>query len=177
MELQEYLDQQTQVNERYKVETDEQANWALRKIKQEQASLKQKEELAQSEIEKIQTWFNAESEKIKQSIEYFEGLLAEYAMNKRKDDETFKSLKLPHGRIGFRKAQPKYTYDDKTLLESLKKANMTDFITVKESPNKTQIKKAFEVAGNKVVNPDTGEILEGVTVQEVGEVFNVKVDD
>lgn len=177
MQLQEYLDQQEQVNEGFKVEDDQQANWCLRKIKDITQQIQNNSELAQAEIEKIESWEQQEKEKLQQSIDYFQGLLAQYAVKKREEDPKFKSQKLPHGRIKFVKQQPKWNYDDNKLLETLKQNNLTDFIKIKEQPDKAQIKKAFEVAKGKVINPDTGEFVEGITVEEREESFKVEVDD
>lgn len=177
MELNEYLDQEEQVNEGFKVNDDQTANWALRKIKQYQDKQKSNNELAQAEIEKIESWNKQENEKAQQSIDYFQSLLAHYAMKKREEDPKFKSQKLPHGYIGFRKKQPKWNYQDDVLLETLKKNQLTDFIKVKEQLDKASIKKAFEVVDGKVINPDTGEVIEGVSVEEQGEDFTVKVSD
>lgn len=177
MELQEYLDQQEQVNESFQIEDDQQANWALRKIKQHQKQMENNNATAKAEIERIKEWNQQENDKAQQSIDYFQGLLAKYALSKREKDPKFKSMNLPQGRLAFRKQQPKWNYDDKVLIESLKQANMSDFIRIKEEPDKSVIKKAFEVNDGKVINPDTGEIIEGITVTEQGEKFEVKVDD
>ncbi len=177
MELQEFLDQEVQVNEGYKIEDDSNANWALRKIKQHQQQIQNNNALAQAEIEKIESWEQQENDKVQQSIDYFQGLLAQYAMKKREEDPKFKSQKLPHGNIGFRKKPAKWNYDDNTLLETLKSNNMTDFINVTEKPNKSTIKKAFQVVNGKVVNPETGEYIDGITVEEQGKDFTVKVSD
>lgn len=174
--LHDFLDEQEGTEkESFTVKDDSQANWALRKIKQMNDQIEQNNALAQAEIDKIEQWNQSENEKAQSSIDYFQGLLAEYAMKKKAEDPKFKSLKLPNGRIGFRKQQPKWNYDDETVLEALKKANMNDFINVKESPRKADIKKAFDVAGSQVVCPDTGLIIEGITIEEQPDKFNVAV--
>lgn len=177
MELYEYLDQETKVDEGFKIDDDQTANWALRKIKQYQEKQKANNELAQAEIEKIESWNKQENEKAQQSIDYFQSLLAQYAMKKREEDPKFKSQKLPNGYIGFRKKQPKWNYQEDVLLETLKKNQLTDFIKIKEQLDKSSIKKAFDVVNGKVINPDTGEVIEGITVEEQGEDFTVRVDD
>src|SRR5699024_4861315 len=127
-ELQEYLNEQEGTEkETFAVKDDSSANWALRKISQLNDRMKRNNALAQAEIDKIEHWNTTENEKAQRSIDYFQGLLAEYAMQKKKEDPKFKSLKLPNGRIGFRKQQPKWNYDDETVLQALKKANMGDF--------------------------------------------------
>ena len=62
------------------------------------------------------------------------------------------------------------------MIETLEKANLTDFIRVKKEPAKTDIKKAFDVVGDKVINPDTGEVIEGITIEAQEDKFNVVVD-
>jgi len=63
------------------------------------------------------------------------------------------------------------------LLNSIKKADRDDLIKIKESVNKREFKKQVEVAGNQVVNPETGEVIEGVEVQERGEKFSIDVEE
>jgi hypothetical protein len=63
------------------------------------------------------------------------------------------------------------------LLNSLKKADRDDLIKIKESVDKRELKKQVEVAGNQVVNPETGEVIEGVEVQERGEKFSIDVEE
>lgn len=176
-DLNDFLDKQEKVeDERFTVDDDQKANWVLRKIKQLQDEIKRNNDLADAEIHKIEKWREQENEKANNSIEYFQGLLAEYAMNKRKKDPDLKTINLPNGRFGFRKRQPKWKYDNDKVIQSLKQSNMTDLIRVKEEPNKAEIKKRFEVIGDKVVNAETGEIIEGITVEEQSETFNVRVD-
>src|SRR5690625_4027334 len=129
------------------------------------------------EIKNFESYKKKKKENEQQNIDYFQNLLAQYAMKKREEDPKIKSQKLPHGYIGFRKKQPKWNYQDDVLLETLKKNQLTDFIKVKEQLDKASIKKAFEVVGGKVINPDTGEVIEGVSVEEQGEDFTVKVSD
>lgn len=175
--LHEFLDEQEGTEkESFTVKDDSAANWALRKIKQMNDQIEQNNALAVAEIDKIEQWNQSENEKAQQSIDYFQGLLAEYALKKKEEDPKFKSLKLPNGRIGFRKRQPKWIYHDETVVKALEKANLNDFIRVKKVPSKADIKKAFDVVGNQAINPDTGEILEGITIEEQPDSFNVAVE-
>ena len=175
--LHDFLDEQEQVaNEGFKVDDDQKANWALRKIKQMQEQIKENNDLADAEIDKIERWRNTENEKAEADIEYFQSLLAEYAITKREQDPKFKSLKLPNGRFGFRKRPAKWQYDDEAVIAQLKESKLTDFVRVKEEINKRDLRQFVKVEGDKVINPETGEIIEGINVLEQGEKFNVKVD-
>ena len=174
MELQEFLDRKIQDdNEAFKVTNEGQANWALRKIKQLQEEKKKNEQIAEDEINKIKSWLDHVNKDADDSIEYFKSLLAEYAMKQRENDPKFKSIKLPNGRIRFVKQRPKWVYDDKLLLKSLKEQDAEELIRVKEEPNKAAIKKLFVVQNGKLINPGTGEVIEGVEVVERGEKFEV----
>lgn len=175
--LHEFLDEQEQVQDNsFVVDDENKANWALRKIKQMKDQIDNNNALAQAEIDKIEHWNNEVNKQAQESIDYFTSLLTSYALNKRAEDPKFKSLKLPNGRIGFRKSQPKWVYDNDKVIETLEKANLTDFIRVKKEPSKADIKKAFDVAGDKVINPDTGEVIEGITIETQADKFNVVVD-
>jgi len=176
--LHEFLDKQEEVEqEGFTIQDDQQANWALRKVRQFQQQQKENNALAESEIEKIQEWNDQENTKAQHSIDYFQGLLARYAMDKRKDDPKFKTLKLPNGKIRFAKQQPKFNYNDDEIIDALKQSNRTDLINTKETPNKAEIKKRFEVNGNSLVDPETGEIIPGVSVEHRDEKFSVEVDE
>lgn len=172
--LNEYLESQEQTEqESFKVTDDSAANWALRKIKHYQEQQEQNNALALAEIEKIEAWNKQENQKAQGSIDYFQGLLAAYALRKRETDPKFKSLKLPNGSIKFRKQQPAFKYDDDLLLQSLKKSDRADLIKVKEMPDKTAIKKAFVLQDDRLIDPETGEFVEGVTVERREDKFEV----
>lgn len=175
--LHDFLDEQEQVQEdSFVVDDENKANWALRKIRQMKDRIDNNNALAQAEIDKIEHWNNEVNKQAQESIDYFTSLLTSYALNKKAEDPKFKSLKLPNGRIGFRKSQPKWVYDNDKVIETLEKANLSDFIRVTKAPSKADIKKAFEIVGDKVVNPDTGEVIEGIEIEPQDDKFNLAVD-
>lgn len=177
MNLHEFLDQEEQVNkETFEIKDDKEANWALRKIKQYKEQQKENIALAESETSKIEAWLQAVNGDAQGSIDYFQGLLAKYAMSKRKVDPEFKSTKLPNGAIRFRRQQPAFKYDTNKVIESLKKLERVDLIRIKEEPDKTAIKKAFIIDDDKLINPETGEIVEGVEVEYREDKFEVVTD-
>lgn len=178
MNLHEFLDQEEQIeDERFKVTDDEKANWALRKVKQFEDRKKENFALAEAEISKVEEWLEIVNADIQNSIEYFQSLLAEYAFNLKKQDPKMKTVKLPNGNLSFRKQQPQWNLDDETVLQALKKSNRTDLIKVTEKPMLADIKKVFVVVEGKAVDPDTGEVVEGITIEERQEKFGVKVND
>lgn len=175
--LQYFLDEQENVNdEAFEVKNDDQANWALRKIKESQYDIKNNNQIAQKEIDKIESWLKQVNEQSSNSIDYFQGLLARYAMEIKTNDPSFKSLKLPNGKLGFRKQQPKWSYDENTLVSSLKSLGLDEYIKTEEKPVKKDIKKALQIAGNKAVTED-GQVVEGIEIEEREESFGVAIND
>jgi phage host-nuclease inhibitor protein Gam len=170
--LQKFLDSETD-QQGFTIDDDSKANWALRKIAQHKKKIEENNLLAEEEIYKIEAWNKQMNDEAQQSIDYFQSLLAEYAGEKRKSDPKFKTLKLPSGRIRFKKQQPQYVYDDDAVLESLKESGYTDFVKVKESVDKAGIKKQFKAVNGGLVDPDTGEFIDGVTVVDRDDKFEV----
>lgn len=169
-------------NNEFVVDSDEKASWCLRKIRQIKEKQEKNEKLAQElisklreEIKEIEKWRDEENDKLQNSIDFFESKLYNYALKLREDDPELKTYSLPFGKLKFRKQRPKWKYKDDKLLEFLED-NYPDLVRVKKKPDKRNLKKTAEVNGNKVVLPDTGEIIEGVKVVERSEKFKVDVE-
>ncbi|WP_027309316.1 host-nuclease inhibitor Gam family protein [Caloramator sp. ALD01] len=168
--------EQLEGKEQFKVTNIDQANWCLRKISALKKKQIENEQLAKAEIERIEKWLKKENEQLENSIKFFEVLLEEYAKEQREKDAKFK-LSTPYGKLSFRKQQPKWNYDEETVLKFLKASGKTEFIRVKEEINKAELKKKFKVVGELVVD-ENGEIIEGITIEEQPEkvVIDVEVE-
>jgi phage host-nuclease inhibitor protein Gam len=158
----------------FKVTDLDSANWCFRKLR----ALKEQEaefrSLAEKEVERIRSWYDAEKSKLEKQEVFFESLLEEYAYIQRKDNNKFK-LSSPYGKISFRKQQPKWNYDDEQLLESLKRSKIDSLIRVKEEVNKDELKKVATVLNGKVLID--GEFIEGVEVLEQDEAIKIEVSE
>ena len=160
--------------EKFVIDSDSKADWALQKIKEHKETIQKKEQLAEQRINQIKDWLEDETGTIEKKIEHLEYLLYEYAENIKEDDPDFKTKKLPFGKLQFRKQRPKWQYKD-DLLEYAEES-MPDIVNTKKSVNKRELKKKCEVVDGKVINTETGEVVKGVEVKERGEKFSVKVD-
>ena len=163
-ELEEMPEQEER--ERFRIETIDQVNWALRKLSAIETKRTEIEQLAQAEIERIQAWKETELKKLQDDAWFFSDLLHDYAFRQREKDPNWKKASTPYGVVKFKKLQPKWRYDDEKLLESLKSVGRTDLIRVKEEPNKAELKKVAVVQNGKVIDPETGAPLDGVYVEE-----------
>lgn len=146
----------------------------MAKIKKVKNIIKEKEEVAikrisilQDEIKQVTEWLKEEIEPDESKIKYFETELLRYWNEQHDKNEKFK-LSTPYGKIKTRKQQLQWEYDEEKLKNWLLKNN-PNLITKKqtETINKAEFKKKFDVLSDgTVVNPDTGEIAEGVTAKE-----------
>jgi hypothetical protein len=150
------------------------AIWAMRKIKSINARLVETKATATAEISRIREWAQAEEEKADRKRAFFEYLLKDYAERLRAEDPKFKTLKLPHGKIAFRKQSPEFIRENDKLLAWIK-ANRPEFVRVKEEPDWSSLKKEVAVAGEQAVDAN-GEIIEGVTVVTRPDKFIVEVE-
>lgn len=161
----------------FRIDDDHGANWALKKIREFKSKIAKKEQFAEKEIAEIKSWLEGETNKLESDIERFEGLLTEYAMKMKEKDKDLKTHSLPAGDLKFRKQRSKWDYEDEKLIESAKSAGLDDLIKTEEKIDKRKLKKRVKIAGNKIINKETGEVIEGVEIIERGEKFSVKVND
>jgi len=161
--------------ERFKITDLQSLSWAFRKL----AAIAQKKAevnaLCDEEVQRIEHYRQKEISALESSEEFFRGLIEEYAAAQRAADPEFKKASTPYGTVRYRKQQPKWHYDDDKLLESLKAAGLTELIRVKEEPDKATLKKRAVVQNGQVIDPATGAIIEGVTVEELGEKIELEV--
>ena len=160
------------IDDRFKVQDINSANWCFRKLKAIDEKEKEVEQLAKNEIERINAWKKEELEATEGSKNYFEGLLTEYYIKQREVDEKFK-LSTPYGKVSSRKQQPKWNYEDEKVVDWLEENN-EKLIRIKKEVDKAAFKKFYEINGSNVVTED-GEIVEGVMIEERADTVSINV--
>lgn len=156
--------------EEFKIDSLEGATWAfkkLRAIEEREAEIK---DLAEEEINRINSWKERELDQYSKDKEYFNYLLQEYYREERSKDKNFK-LSTPYGKVTARKSK-KWVYEDEESLFVYLKQSEPSCLRVKEEINKTEVKKIFKDG----VNSETGEILPFVRIEEE-ETISIKVVD
>src|SRR5690606_20548802 len=154
-------------NQRFRIQDDNQADWALRKIARARQDMKEAEETAAMEIEKINRWLDGQRDESLRTELFFTVLLQEYYEPRFMTNPDKKTYKLPSGKVQRRTQQPLFDRDNEALLAWLKQREMTDYIEVKESPKWGELKQQVQVVGEHVVikdGPLKGEIIDGVEV-------------
>ena len=145
--------------EGFVIDTDVKAKWAADKIREARADRDYwvkwyKDKIAEIET---QTDFNTMN---------LERMLAEYFKTvPHKKTKTQESYSIPGAKLILKTQNPEYKRDDKTVIDWLKKNNMTDFIKVKEELDWSGLKGATATLEGNVVTED-GEIVPGIEVVE-----------
>lgn len=168
----------TEEKESFVVDDEFKADWVLGKI--QEARRKQKlnnertekmNEEPQKLIDANNEWLKTENSKLEESIEYFEMLLTEYMLNELKDNPNFK-LSSPYGRVSTRKSK-KWTYDDAKLVDEYKD---TDLVKTTAKINKLELKKRIKFVDGKAIDTETGQVVDGVSVDEERKI-TIKTED
>ena len=159
--------------EKFEVNSLSSADWALHKIKELEAVIKQNMDFAESEKIRLEQWLESENRKYQESIEYFNGLLSRYLQELRKDNPKAK-ISTPHGTVSTRKNPKQWTYSDDVLAE-LEEKEMFEFIRIKKEVDKKELKKVLSATDDGIVVNSDGEVIKGVTVVDGGEVMTVKI--
>lgn len=163
-------------NQRFRIQDDNQADWALRKIARARQDMKEAEETAAREIEKINRWLDGQRDESLRTELFFTVLLQEYYEPRFMTNPDKKTYKLPSGKVQRRTQQPQFDRDNEALLAWLKQREMTDYIEVKETPKWGELKQQVQVVGEHVVikdGPLKGEIIDGVEVVHRPPTFRV----
>lgn len=156
------------------IESMDQANYYVRRLKEIQAEKKQIEDTAKAQIEsyveKVEQWLKSTTNPLDYSEEFLTGLLEVYTAGML-EGSSKKSLKLIEGTLGFRAQQPEYIYDDEALLNYVE-TSATDYLKTKPSVDKSALKKVAKIKGNQLFLGDKP--VQGVTILKRDPKFSVK---
>lgn len=161
--------------EPFRIDNDEKAEWALAKIREEQAEAQRIMNVCRSMIMHYEQQLKKAEEDLEKKTAYLRSQLEQYFNNvEKRRTKTQEVYKLPSGTLRRKYPGPQFKRDDEKLVKWLKDRQMNEYIKVKESPDWANLKKAIQVVGDKVVD-ETGEVVEGITVVERPPVFEVEV--
>ena len=165
----------TEASDAFVIDTTQQANYAVRKVKEIRQQMEDIHTTAKAELEahaaKVSEWEAKQLLSLEYSEQYFTSRLEGYAHQHIDPNGKKKSLSLINGSIGFKKQQPKYDYDDEKIINALKEKH-PEFIKYEPSLKKADLKKAATVVKGSVYIDNV--VVPGVTVTDQPEKFEVK---
>jgi len=160
----------------FTVSDDNAADWALSKIAEEQ---KQRDRIRATAEEKI-AWYQKRIEDADRaynnSTVYLKAALADYMEKvKAKETKTQKTYALASGKLIYKKPSKKVVRDEEALL-SFAKESAPDFVETVEKVKWGDLKKTLTETESGYVTAD-GELVKGVTLEDVPASFDVKVGE
>jgi phage host-nuclease inhibitor protein Gam len=167
--------QEEQERQRFKITDLNSLNWAFRKLAAIEAKKADVNQLADAEVQRIESYREQELKGLVNSEDFFKSHIAEYANVQREVDPNFKA-KTPYGSVTFRKQQPKWNYDDEALLTFLEQNDYADLVRVKKEPVKTDIKKRFIATQDGRVFDENGQEVTGIKVEFLPESISIKAE-
>jgi hypothetical protein len=161
-----------ELSDEFRVETPEQAAWAMRKYRVLAQRRAQYEALAVAEQVRIEKWLERVSASVQTQMDYFTSHLEMYAMKQRLAGN--KTVELPDGVIKTRSTGPTFDVDKAVFVEWAQEAKRDDVLRVRVEPDMTAIKGAFVADSGAAVDPMSGEVVPGLTA--VPERVSVKIE-
>lgn len=142
------------------------ASKAFKKIKFLDGEIEKINEQAKKEKAEIDEWEKSEVKTLEGKRNYFSGMIEYYYREQKHANSKFR-LTTPWGKVNVRKQQ-KYFYDDELATINYAKDNELQCIKQVETLEKDKFKKLCPNG----VNPETGEFIPGIRVEEV-ETFSI----
>lgn len=153
------------IQEGWSISNEEEADWTLmmlRDVAKQEATDKRIYEINRKRVD---DWYAAAKEKTDRKREHWQTLLNEYMRSKLRENSEYK-LSTPNGSLSSRK-KTEWKHDDKKLLERLKD---TEYVQTTQKVKWGAYRKTLEVFNGKAID-ENGEIVEGVTAEEVRNVI------
>lgn len=163
--------------EKWTITDDSAADWALQRIAEEQADAERLAALGEKKIEEIKKSIEKSRKNCESYTNYLKSKLFEYfqMVNHRKTKTGIEKYALLSGTLVMTPPQKKPVKNDEKLVEWLAANGMTDYIKTVQSPAWSELKKQLDLSGAVPVVKETGEVVEGVTLEDVPETFEVKL--
>jgi len=159
------------VDEAFIIDNDVKAEWALNKIRERAAERDRIVSASQGVIDTYQAIIDKENKGADEAIAFMEGLLLRYfGTVEHKATKTQETYRLPTGRLKMKLATETMEPDKEELMKVY-----PDFVEQKPSLQWGELKKRLQIVDGKVIDTETGEIVQDVTVESTPPKFSVEV--
>lgn len=158
-------------DDRFRIENDSSAEWAMKKIAEKQAEKDRWKAYYKEALKKIEDECDAD-------IAYFNGLLNEYFQSvphrSTKTQEVY-DLASGFGKLILKLPSVDYEKDEAALLQWAKESDLHEFIKVEESVRWADLKKTLVMHEDGAYCKETGEKVAGVKLVEKPQSFTIQI--
>lgn len=157
------------VDESWKIENDQQAEWALKKIHDAKAELAYWADYYKSQLDAL-------TNRTENTVAFMTMKLSEYFRTvPHKETKTKEKYALPSGDLVLVKPKSVWTHDDAALLEWAKKNGREDCVKTTEKVSWADLKKNLAESENGTVyDKETGVVCEAVTASKSDPEFTIE---
>ena len=160
----------------FRITDDRCADWAVRKIAEEQAEYNRLKALADEQIASITEKVEAAKRRMENGTAYLTSCLADFFRTvPHKATKTTEKYRLLSGTLTLKKGGVKTKQDDEKLVAWLRANGYGDLVKVEESAKWGELKKLLTFTGEIAAITETGEIVDGVTAYMAPDTFSVDV--
>ena len=153
-------------NEKFEINSDRKAEWALLKIREEEKESERYIKTCEAMIEQYQDEIKKEKENLENKTSFFKTLLAQYFDTvQRKITKTQETYRLPSATLRLKYQQPDIKKDNDKLLSFVKDLKFNKFIEKKETIKWGEFKKELIQKDDKLMTKD-GIIVDGIELIE-----------
>lgn len=162
----------------FTVDTDQKAEWVVKKIRQEHDTMQRIIDTCRSEIERYTSVIEDERERFERnSGNLIEMLNAYFSIVDKRSTKTQESYRLPSAQLIRKHKTPKVERNDDALIDWMKD-NAPDYVMIRKSLSADwgEFKKQLTISGDEFVTSD-GQIVEGVKLIPQPDEFRIVYDD
>ena len=158
----------------YDITNNETADLAIEQIKDKRQRADEFIRIANGKIERLQEQIEQQEQAYQSETDFLFSLLNDYLNRENplaRDTKTMRLLELPSGKFVRKVARPRMVADRDKLSELLKD---TEYVTYEPKLAWGELKKQLDISGDAVVLKDTGEVIDGVSVEYSEETFAIE---
>ncbi len=164
-----------QERETFTITDDAQADWALDKIAEAQAERDRLQRACQMRIDQFNSKIDEADRAYERDTGYLLSLLSDYFDTvPHKSTKTQDTYSLPSGKLVYKKPSQTAVKDDTALLAWVR-VNAPDYVQTVCKAQWGALKKVCKTNGDRFVFPDTGEVVDGVRLEENPARFEVSI--
>lgn len=162
--------------QRWSITDDGCADWALKKIKTEQDEHDRVVALADQEIARLLELKAKADRRLQQNTAFLTSMLEQFfgTVEHKKTKTGTETYRLLHGQLVRKPAGFKPAPDHEKLVPWLRANGYEGLVKVKEEAAWGELKKKLTFTGTIATIEDTGELVEGINIEEVPPAFSVK---
>jgi hypothetical protein len=163
------------IEQGWHIKTDLEADWALDKIREEQAEYRRFEMVVNEKIAQLQMALSKKKDSMESSVSFFRGMLQAYfGKVPHKSTKTQETYSLPSGKLVLKSQKPEFIRDEKTLTAWVEQS-APEFLKINKITDWEGLKEVIKTSGNNAISQD-GEVIPGITIKERPKKFEVVVE-